>query len=116
MEAPAVVQADVLMREFIQLYSYAEPIARGDSFKTIGYGFREGLAVYKHDSPEKSIAGNTKTVFGFEVEHVFSPEPAADITSAEIFIGIGLGRRQQKIGRMVVEVEDVIGPKRQGIV
>ena len=116
MQAKAIIQADILSRKFIQFYTYACSPAGGNGFKSICDGFREGLAVQKHNSAEEPVACYPKAVFSLEIKHIFSPESAADIASASILIGIALGRREEQIRGIVVEVKDVIGPKRQGVV
>lgn len=116
MEAEAVVEGDIGVREFIQLDAKACTPAGGDSLKAIGNGFCVGLGVYEYYSAEEAITCYTISIFCFQVDHVFSSEAAADIAAAHIGIGVRLRRRQQQVGGIVIEVEDVVGPEGQGVV
>jgi len=87
-KAEAIIQGDISVGKFIQLNTNACTPTGGDGFKAIRDGFRVGLGVDKHHSAEEPVARYTIPVFGFQVDHVFPPEPAADITPAHIGIGV----------------------------
>ena len=115
MEAEAVVQADICLREFIQFY--AEPCAPAgvDGFESVGDRFAEGLCIDEDDATEESVIEDLEPIFRFQVEVVLTSEPSLYIPTAHIAVSVGGSGRQQQIGRVAFQREIVEGPEGQDI-
>ena len=117
MGTPAVVDAEVGAREFVQADPKTEAIAGLDIFIPVGAGLGEGLGVGKDHTAEQAVAGDAKPVFGFEIEHVRAAIPPLDVTSARIAVRVPSGARKKKVrGTTIAQREPVKAPDGKDVV
>ena len=91
MEAEAVVQADICLREFIQFYAEPGAPAGVDGFEAVGDRFGEALCIDEDNPAEKAVVQYLEPIFRFQVEVVLTTEPSLDIATAHVAVGIGGG-------------------------
>src|SRR5258708_2773856 len=73
-------------------------------------------SVAKYYSAKQAVSADTKTVFGFKVQHVSAPKPVNRVATAGIIIHIGPNAWQVKIWWFPIQDKPVVVPYSEYII